>query len=184
MMYRSCARVLVSRLGLRTLSALWLVVGVTMGCDSSPASESPDPGSALRGPAIGDPCEASDGWQAAPLVPDDAPASSDTPVGTAPPPGYVDRTDLPPGVGFCLTPGGLYPNGYFTSNCHNDADCPDGARCGGTGGGVVAGLCVRPCTSSSECAPPSTCDRGGLVSFCQCRACADREVERMVGSGP
>ena len=171
-----------SRIGALSLGLVWLAALAMTGCDGSTASGPPDPGSALHGPAIGDPCESSDGWQPAPLVSDDAPASSETPVGTVPPADYVDSTNLPPGVGYCLTPGPVYPSGYFTSNCHGDADCPDGARC--DGGGVAGGLCRRPCTSNSECAPPSTCDRGGLVLYCKCLSCAADWVLENERDGP
>jgi hypothetical protein len=169
MRYRCYAGVPMSTIGPLSLGAAWLALLALTGCDRSIATGPPDAvGLPLRGLAIGDPCEPADGWQPAPVVPDGTSSPSETPVGVVPPADYVDRTDLPPGAGFCLT-GVLYPSGYFTTNCSEDADCPGGARC--SGAGVAGGQCRIPCTRNSECAPPSTCERGGLVFSCQCLSC-------------
>jgi hypothetical protein len=107
---------------------------------------------------IGDPCVASDGWSFKPPMPPSAKIDgSGPPTAYAIPPGLVDRHQLGPATGYCLT-GGLYPQGYYTMNCQADAQCPNG-YCDGE-------LCRRGCTADSECATGTSC-KGLGRRFCQ-----------------
>ena len=113
---------------------------------------------------IGAACEASDGWQPTDLS---VPASGGEPAALPVPDGYTDTPQLPPGVLFCLTPGGVYPNGYLTSNCESDADCPAGTLCDDV-------QCRLPCVDDAECTAPSICGVPAgkhQVRFCSCNAC-------------
>jgi hypothetical protein len=143
-----------------------LASACTIGCkedgrNAEPASSAassvdPPPRQGLSSAAgtsrkrIGDPCANGDGWQEpeyGSLVPAGGP-----PVVTSMHGMSVTRRDqLPPGTGFCLSGGEVYPNGYFTMNCQRDADCPGGAQCDGVN------LCRKPCTSDAECQSPSAC---------------------------
>jgi hypothetical protein len=78
----------------------------------------------------GDHCNRTDGFQLASF--EQTPSGTDAPVGMTPPPGWVDFFQLSPGVRYCLAPGGKYPFGYFTSNCHSSGDCEAGAECDGS----------------------------------------------------
>jgi len=139
------AQVGTARVVMRSAGLLALVLAVS-SCPST--SDPPDAG--LR---VGDPCTEGDGWHPAP-IPCDSPDAG-RPATCAVPAGYVDRPQLPPGIGFCLTPGGEYPYGYFTMNCSVDANCPAGSRCDGV-------LCRRPCATDTDCdvhgARPSACN--------------------------
>jgi hypothetical protein len=123
--------------------------------------------------AIGSACGAGDGYQQTGPTPEAAAAAAaaskdGSPTLVPPSPGYRDLPQLPPGIGYCLTPSTLYPNGYFTMNCHADGDCPQGSKCDGM-------LCRKPCTADSECPSPNVCGppRGAVpVRFCLCGDCA------------
>jgi hypothetical protein len=65
----------------------------------------------------------------------------------APPP--LDRHQLPPGRAYCIV-GDENPDGYLTSNCKTDADCPSPATCDGS-------LCRAGCVADSDCVAPTTC---------------------------
>lgn len=113
---------------------------------------------------IGSSCEAGDGWQ-----PSAGGETSDggAPTAIAVPEGYLDTPDLPPGVVYCLEPGGVFPNGYLTSNCSKHSDCPSGTLCDDV-------HCRLPCDADAECTLPSTCGvpAGKLqVRFCSCAGC-------------
>jgi len=86
---------------------------------------------------------------------DSAPSGRSADGGSAPhstdPSATADATKLAPGVGFCLHGSQAYPNGYFTSNCASDADCPKGAKCDD------GGLCRATCSGDSACKAPMTC---------------------------
>jgi hypothetical protein len=47
----------------------------------------------------------------------------------------------------CLT-GARYPDGFCSTTCDSDADCPSGAACAERDGGV----CLFECDRSSDCA--------------------------------
>lgn len=96
---------------------------------------------------IGSPCNADDGWQ--PVSRERNDAEMGVPL-TIPSPEERDFGNLPPGIGYCLSPGGLYPHGYFTMNCARDSECPPDAACDTT-------LCRAPCRSNADCAPPTEC---------------------------
>jgi hypothetical protein len=94
---------------------------------------------------IGAPCARADGYQQAePLIPPDASA----PWGSAPT--GIAENQLPPGVRYCIVTD-AFPNGYYTSNCKTDADCPTGARCFGEF------QCEAPCQSDNDCKAPTVC---------------------------
>ena len=62
----------------------------------------------------------------------------------------LDLAHLPPGMGYCIPPGDVYPHGYFTMNCGVDGDCPGAAKC-------MIDICIAPCKVDSECAQPTHC---------------------------
>jgi hypothetical protein len=154
------------------------LIAMALAISSCPATNDP-PKAGLR---VGDPCTEADGWHPAPISCDSRDAGNPTTCSV--PAGYVDRPQLPPGIGFCLSPGGEYPYGYFTMNCSQNANCPAGSRCDGV-------LCRRPCTADSDCqsdgvkpfacsdatvgtqacAPPVQCAPGNGFRFCRCLAC-------------
>jgi hypothetical protein len=57
--------------------------------------------------------------------------------------------ELPPGTLYCLVTDET-PNGYLTSNCKTDGDCPSPASCDGT-------QCRANCTANSDCNAPAIC---------------------------
>jgi hypothetical protein len=150
---------------LRSLVAIVLVFGA--GCQESLSgvggSDDPGPAKAAivsqSARAVGDACNSVDGWTPAPL-PLSAPIVGGKPVAIAVLPGRTERHQLATGVGFCLPPGGIYPNGYFTMNCTTDSDCLGSARCDGE-------LCREPCSRDSECGSGTRC-RGGDASLRYC----------------
>ena len=111
---------------------------------------------AARTPAVGDPCTSSDGWQRPNMAA--GPSTFTQPTVVPVPAGTIDVHQLPAGVGYCLRPGGIYPNGYFTMSCDSDRDCPSRSRCDER-------QCRRECSSDVECAAPSRC-RGNAPRFC------------------
>ena len=159
-------------------AAGFVSVAATLAACGSVEAQEPvagDEGAALAagGPAIGDPCTADDGWQPDPLVIEGDTAPSDQPTAIEPPEGYVDYSDLPPGVRYCIPSGGAYPLGYMTASCETNADCPDQALCMDP---HLNGQCRRPCSSDGECLSPTTCiptfrleDR--TISVCLCPSC-------------
>ncbi|HEX2876755.1 MAG TPA: hypothetical protein VHP33_36135 [Polyangiaceae bacterium] len=113
---------------------------------------------------IGSACVAEDGWQPGDGLGDSV---GGEPAAIAPPDGYVDTPDLPPGILYCLSPGGVFPDGYLTSNCSRHSDCPPGTRCDDV-------HCRLPCESDELCRSPSVCGApaGVLqVRFCSCTDC-------------
>lgn len=137
------------------VSLLWALAGCSGASERAPSSPL----------VIGATCTSADGYQ---VLSSGACAGSDGgPVACDPPDGYVDLPFLPPGIGYCLAPGGLYPHGYFTMNCGADRDCPAGSRCDGT-------QCRAPCTLDSDCETPNVCPIQTGIRFCQCPACLTR----------
>lgn len=110
---------------------------------------------------LGSACSGDDGWQPAAPEPESIGTGGvgSAPVAVPAPRGVRERWQLPPGIGFCLPPGGIYPHGYFTMNCGHDEDCPSPGVCDGT-------LCRLPCRADTECNPPAACVVTG-VPFCQ-----------------
>lgn len=123
--------------------------------------------------AIGDACEASDGWTPEPVAVQQRAPGSD-PVANPVPQGYVDYPQLAPGIGYCLRPSLVYPSGYFTMNCASDADCPGKSRCGDT-------VCRAPCTTDADCTSPTTCSPESdptPVRYCMDSAAVQRARRR------
>jgi hypothetical protein len=134
------------------------VTASTGGMPSAPATPTSAP---TTKQAVGDPCSPEDGWLPAPY----ATTVPTSPTLTQLPPTYIEQWQLPPGVGYCGPPGGVYPYGYFTMNCSTDADCPAGARCDDI-------QCRRPCSSDRDCKAPTTCmGPSGSLRFCYCDSC-------------
>ena len=75
---------------------------LALGC-RAPEPSSQD-AAAQTGREVGESCTSADGYQ--PGSTSSACPPSDAPVACPPPTGYVDFHQLPPGVGYCLSPGG------------------------------------------------------------------------------
>jgi hypothetical protein len=113
----------------------------------------------VGGLRIGDACARSDGWQqpavgTANIDASSAPVLYDAAYLAAI--GWKDFHQLPAGTGYCLPPGGAYPNGYFTMNCSADSDCPDSAFCDGASS-TTSGQCRRECSSNADCGSGMSC---------------------------
>jgi hypothetical protein len=141
-------------------------------CSSGVSSNSNTARSGLNandgGLAIGDPCQPGDGWQ----PPDPgigASGDGSTPVAESPSEladaAWLDFPELPPGIGYCLTPGGVYPRGYFTMNCSVDSDCRGVAFCEGASSTTI-GQCRRECFGDADCGSGRSCS-GVPKAFCQ-----------------
>jgi hypothetical protein len=143
---------------MRGRGGLALVVLLLQGSCSKPAAPArtalanADLGTgdgSASGPAIGGPCKPEDGWQYtyppgwpttdSPVV-DDGGAPTAVPI----PPNYMEAHQLAPGVRYCVTRLPAYPDGFFTSNCKTDGDCPSEARCDGS-------WCNRSCANDGDC---------------------------------
>jgi len=139
--------------------------GDAQGRDQAPMNDGP----VL---AVGAACTENDGWLPPVFLCPDAGADAPGPVNCAPPrdAGYIDRNQLPPGVGFCLT-GPFYPHGYFTTNCARADDCPAGTVCDD------GKQCRKPCQADTECQAPATClvsppgASPTAVRYCACLPC-------------
>lgn len=109
-------------------------------------------------PAVGEACAPEDGW-----LPGQVHAV--TPLEAVVPP-TLDYANLPGGIGYCLFRGS-YPNGYFTMNCANDAECPGEARCDD------GNKCRKLCKTDEDCSSPSVCRPHGepALWFCECANC-------------
>lgn len=106
--------------------------------------------------AIGAACTSADGWQQKAIT---CPPL-DGPTACPPPANYVERHQLPPRVRYCVE-SPLYPDGYFTSNCSADVDCPVESFCDGQN-------CRASCVTDDECRSPSHCvSLGAPRPFCQ-----------------
>jgi hypothetical protein len=150
------------------MSELLLLVSVltgTLTCQTERSSNSESDATVTSTQLpIGSSCTQGDGYQA--TISSGCPGDASTPTTCPVPAGFVDYPQLPPGVGYCLRPGGLYPHGYFTMNCSRQSDCPSGSRCDGS-------LCRQPCQADQECQAPTTCANGpGETRFCQCLTCS------------
>jgi len=115
---------------------------------------------------VGGPCRRTDGWQE-PDFGGTLPPDSRTPVAISgaqlamiP---VKQPSDLPPGVGYCIAPSEIYPNGYYTMNCAIDADCPGATFCEGIG------QCRRQCSTDADCGAGMDCS-GTPKAFCQGRS--------------
>lgn len=144
-------------------AACWLVA-----CSSGPSSSTSTARATVTaqdgGLSIGGPCQRTDGWQ--PPDPGSGAVLDGSPTALSPPDaGWVDFNQLPPGIGYCLAPSSVYPQGYYTMNCSVDADCPGNAFCEGASSTTV-GQCRRECFSNSDCPVGTTCG-GTPKSFCQ-----------------
>jgi hypothetical protein len=115
--------------------------------------------------AIGAPCKPEDGWQY--MYP---PGWPQTPtmgdggviIPQPVPPDYKEPWQLEPGIGYCVIDPRTAPDGFFTSNCHADRDCPKGSRCDD------ANRCNLPCGSDSDCRPGNYCpSRPSGARFCE-----------------
>jgi hypothetical protein len=151
-----------------TTAATGLVVLGVGACSSGEPSGSHTTQAGLKSGttslAIGGPCQRSDGWQ--PPDPGIGVVTDGAPVGESPPDaGWLDFNQLPPGIGYCLAPGPVYPQGYFTMNCSVDADCPGAAFCEGASPTTV-GQCRRQCFGNADCGPGTSCG-GTPKAFCQ-----------------
>ena len=99
---------------------------------------------------VGGPCQRTDGWQ--PPKPDVGITLDGSPVAPSlPDAAWLDYNQLPPGIGYCIAPGSVYPDGYFTMNCSADAECPIGTFCEGVG------QCRRQCFGNADCSAGTTC---------------------------
>jgi hypothetical protein len=116
---------------------------------------------------IGAPCKPEDGWQYVyppnwPTVPPDSGAPTTVPI----PPDYKETHQLEPGIGYCVTHLQTYPDGFFTSNCRVDSDCPTGAGCDGS-------WCNVPCAQDGDCRRGLYCpENPGRARFCR-QGCPD-----------
>jgi hypothetical protein len=145
-----------------------LVAFCLSACSSGPSSSTSAARASVTaqdgGLYIGGPCQRTDGWQ--PPDPGSAAVLDGSPTAFSPPDaGWVDFNQLPPGIGYCLAPGSVYPQGYYTMNCSVDADCPGNAFCEGASSTTV-GQCRRECFTNSDCPAGTTCG-GAPKSFCQ-----------------
>ena len=155
----------------RTLVSVLLVcLAGCQGSSSDTKNQATQPSGetngALTTPAIGSPCEASDGWQPEPLIAGDDEDAVNVPRE------HMDAVHLDPGVGYCLIGSAQYPHGYFTMNCRMDDDCPDASMCEDaphTNGDY--GLCRAPCENDSECDEPTSCVGSDKLKFCSCPDC-------------
>lgn len=110
-----------------------------------------------RALGVGDACTGSDGWQRASSLPNGASAPL-KPTAIPIPSQELDFHQLPPRIGYCIQPGGIYPHGYFTMSCEAKEDCPPGSWCDG-------GQCRHQCSRDSECRPPTRC-QGESLKYC------------------
>jgi hypothetical protein len=137
--------------------------------NNTPAPGSSQPAQMGANLPVGSPCTLKDGYVPQfPACP--ATGANGTPMSCPPPdrqtnPGF---SDLPPGIGYCLT-SQQFPHGYFTMNCAQNSDCPNGSLCDG--------VCWKPCTSDDECSKPTTClkppatPHTRFVRYCTCLDC-------------
>lgn len=140
-----------------------VAVASLLGCEAESA-DSASLSASLVDKQIGDPCEPEDGWRPPALVTEADLETSEMPVATAVPDGHIDRTQLAPGVHYCIS-GGQYPRGYFTTNCELDRHCRGRSVC-------LDGQCRMPCRDDSECSAPTTCEQAERdLAFCRCVDC-------------
>jgi hypothetical protein len=125
-------------------------------------------------PKIGDACTPADGTQVSQVVsPADVVGRGPVAINVSQVSSHIELSSLAVGDGYCIAPGGAYPNGYYTMNCSKHADCPPGSLCDDS-------QCRRPCTADTDCLKPSLCGapagtRG--VRFCQCVSCEPHDTE-------
>jgi hypothetical protein len=141
-----------------------VLISFATGCGGDPHTEL-RPNAAGQVLAIGAPCKPEDGWQymfppgwpSTPTIGDGGVRMS-VPV----PPDYKEPWQLEPGIGYCVVDPRTAPDGFFTSNCHADRDCPGGSRCDD------GNRCNLPCGSDSDCKPGLYCPaRPSGPRFCE-----------------
>jgi hypothetical protein len=158
-------------------TCLALVACVYLGACGPGSSSNPRTGqselAADSGLYVGGPCQRADGWQ--PPDPGIGMTFDGSPVAESPPDAaWLDFNQLPPGIGYCLAPGPVYPNGYFTMNCSVDTECQSPAFCEGASRTTV-GQCRRQCFSDADCPAGTTCG-GTPKGFCQGTAPTARQA--------
>jgi len=146
---------------------------------ASPAALAQAPVS--RGKVVGAPCQPSDGYQ-----PDFSKIEAKAARAAARDPSkllnlidFVDAStplpqeahQLPLGIPHCVISDDS-PNGYLTTNCKTDNDCPSPASCDGT-------RCRAGCTSDADCLAPATCSSAGRsgLKYCRCDKCVREKNE-------
>jgi hypothetical protein len=135
----------------------------------SPAASAKQPSN--RGRVVGAACSAKDGY-----VPDFSSlrgkAAKDLEKGVpvnlvtyvdAKTPLPIQEHQLPPGVLYCIE-GPSYPDGYLTSNCQADIDCPTPATCS-------RGQCRASCDDDGDCLTPAVCVKANSAGYCRCDSC-------------
>jgi hypothetical protein len=150
---------------MRRATLVLLGVGLLGGCRGDDGHTELRPNAAGRVLAIGSACKPEDGWQYMfpPGWPAD-PIAEDGGVRTSVPlpSDYKETFQLDPGIGYCVVDPQTAPDGFFTSNCHQDRDCPAGARCD------EANRCNLACARDSDCHPGLYCpETPGGARFCQ-----------------
>jgi hypothetical protein len=154
-----------------TLSA---VVFAACANHGEQVGEQASPVSVPAPPKIGNACTLTDGVQPVQVAfPADVEGRGPVSVDMSRVQRHVDFHALAVGAGYCIPPGGAYPNGYYTMNCSKHADCPGDSVCDDV-------QCRKPCTSDHDCAKPTTCGEpaGKLaVRFCQCLSCEPHDTD-------
>jgi hypothetical protein len=131
-----------------------VAVFVLCGCRNDSAHTELQPNASGVVLSIGSRCKAEDGWRY--MYPPGWPTMtivSDAGLLIPPPipPDYKETFQLPPGVGYCMVDPVTAPDGFFTSNCQRDRDCPEGSRCDSIN------HCNLPCASDADCRPGFVC---------------------------
>jgi hypothetical protein len=153
-------------------AAVTVVLSLAAGCFNRDASSlgARGPYTALRPNEagkvlrIGSACKPEDGWQY--TFPPGWPtgreaADSGVPTALPIPPDYKETHQLEPGIGYCVTHLRTHPNGFFTSNCRADSDCPREGRCDGS-------WCNVPCATNDDCGDGLYCpSNSGRARFCR-----------------
>jgi hypothetical protein len=158
---------------MRKYTALLLTAVLAVGCSSRDSSSSVtlgerrtelrpnDAGVVIK---IGSACKPEDGWQY--QFPPGWPtgqeaADSGVPTTVPIPPDHKETHQLEPGIGYCVTNLATHPQGFFTSNCKTDGDCPREARCDGS-------WCNVPCNGDTDCGVGLYCPPNpGGTRFCR-----------------
>jgi hypothetical protein len=128
--------------------------GSSAASSSSSAASSSSSANSSGHLVVGAPCKRGDGWEppavanAAEIDASAGPVIHDRNHLMAI--GWKDFNELARGIGYCMPPGGIYPDGYFTMNCAADADCPGGAFCD-------QGQCHSHCAVDSDCGTGMSC---------------------------
>jgi hypothetical protein len=159
------------RLGFSTVAPLVFVLGCSARGASPDASSVRStalrPNDAGRVLPIGSSCKPEDGWQYVwPAGWPTGDPDSGVPTAVPIPPDYKETHQLEPGIGYCVTHLATHPDGFFTSNCRADSDCPVGANCDGS-------WCNVPCAKDADCQRGLYCpENAGRTRFCR-QGCPD-----------